>query len=896
MKLYSAKSIVVSLLFVFLILSKSQAQSVDFSKQIESFSHLNDTSDSFSFLLGGGTSTKGVNQNNDKASAGTYTVPYDCLLVIAMKGGDGAGGSGSAGGSGAIINATYVVKAGDILYYAIGYSSAPGYNSSGGGGSTGMYLNDTLLMVAGAGGGGDNTSGTSGLGGNSVISGDNGTGTNPGLGGNFGSGGYTGSGDPSNPNSAGAGGGLNSSGQNSPTSGEGIGGEGSDLDLSNGISLALGGSRGASGGSEGGNGFTGGGGSGSFYSGGGGGYSGGGSAGSTGRAGGGGSYLNSSLDCFVSGTITPGIDGGGGSAYNYGSNGYINLTLSKDFDNDRVANTSDVDDDNDGIVDSEECIPFSSSINISDADSVTFTLPSGKLNTILDIYSLDNSFHILVNGVDLAGEIQFTVTSTGNVVKFDDGFGYDQNGTPTIWSMGGAATDVDIRLQINQAGDLTLSGVKSAAGTLQNLNFTTTPTQAIWKIGSSNTITLKQDIDGPTFLTGDIYTTTCDTDGDDLSNHWDLDSDNDGIEDNIEAMSTLSYISKSGNDTDADGLDDQYDTDNFGVGITLYDKDSDGIYDFLDSDTDGDGHADWIEGYDDDMHGASVNGDALNDLILRADNFISAGGNSSFYDNTIDSDSDKIPDWIEDTDLDLIPNFLDFDSPFFFDSNANGLIDLFDPLTFGVKSSLPDRDLDGEPDWRDTDNGTTLPITLISFETQKSDDIVVLTWITLTEINNDYFTIEKSRDGFNFIEVGKVNGAGNSSDRLTYRLIDETPYKGVSYYRLKQTGFNGDFWYSDLRVINFGKSDLVRETKLYPNPTNGEELNMVLLSSGSGELVLTIRTVNGQLINTSRINLENISDIFQIELLKGNKLSKGTYLITYTLNEDVVGSKQFIVR
>lgn len=896
MNLYSAKSIVVLLLFVFLILSKLQAQPVDLSKQIESFPHLNDTSDSFSIFFGGGINSKGVIQNNDKASAGIYTIPYDCLLSIAMKGGDGAGGSGSAGGSGATINATYVVKAGDILYYAIGYSSAPGSYSSGGGGSTGMYLNDTLLMVAGAGGGGDNTSGTFGLGGNTVISGDNGTGTNPGLGGNFGSGGYTGTGDISNPNSAGAGGGLNSSGQNSPTSGEGIGGEGSDLNLSDGISLALGGSRGASGGSAGGNGFTGGGGSGLYYSGGGGGYSGGGSAGSSGRAGGGGSYLNSSLDWFVSGTITPGADGGGGSIGNYGSNGFLSLTLYTDSDKDRVANSFDVDDDNDGIKDIDECIPFSSAVGIYDGDSVIFTLPSGNLNTTLDIYSLDNSFHLIVNGVDLAGEIQFYVSGLGNVVTFNDGLGYDQGGTPSIWTLGGTATEIDVKLQISVTGDLSLSGAKTAGGTLQNLNFAIAPTKAIWNISSSNTITLKQDIDGPTFLIGDIYTTTCDTDGDGILNHFDLDSDNDGIEDNIEAMSTISYSPLSGNDTDKDGLDDQYDTDNSGEAIVLYDKDSDGIYDFLDSDTDGDGHADWIEGYDDDMHGASVNGDALNDLMLRADNFINAGGNSSYYDNSVDSDSDEIPDWLEDSDMDLIPNFLDHDSPYFYDSNANGLIDLFDPLSFGAKSTLPDRDLDGEPDWRDVDNATTLPITLLTFDAEEKLDNVLLTWITLTEINNDYFTIEKSRDGFNFIEVGKVDGAGNSSDRLTYRLIDKTPYKGVSYYRLKQTDFNGDFWYSDLRVINFGKSDLLREIKLYPNPTNGEELNMVLLSSGIGELVLTIRTVNGQLINTSRINLESISDNFQIELLKGNKLSKGTYLITYTLNEEVVGSKQFIVR
>ena len=91
-----------------------------------------------------------------------------------------------------------------------------------------------------------------------------------------------------------------------------------------------------------------------------------------------------------------------------------------------------------------------------------------------------------------------------------------------------------------------------------------------------------------------------------------------------------------------------------------------------------------------------------------------------------------------------------------------------------------------------------LPVLLSSFTATVNNDKVFLDWTTQTETNNKYFTIERSADGVNFNLSGKVNGAGNSANTNTYRLIDYAPLPGINYYRLSQTGNDGTYclsWY-----------------------------------------------------------------------------------------------------
>ncbi len=109
----------------------------------------------------------------------------------------------------------------------------------------------------------------------------------------------------------------------------------------------------------------------------------------------------------------------------------------------------------------------------------------------------------------------------------------------------------------------------------------------------------------------------------------------------------------------------------------------------------------------------------------------------------------------------------------------------------------------------------TLPINLLSFKAKKMKDKVELSWKTSSEINNNYFTIEKSIDGYMYQEIGRVSGAGNSSQILNYSFFDDNPFRGVTYYRLSQTDYNGESETFPVVAIEFNDSKPVVKTILY---------------------------------------------------------------------------------
>jgi hypothetical protein len=143
-----------------------------------------------------------------------------------------------------------------------------------------------------------------------------------------------------------------------------------------------------------------------------------------------------------------------------------------------------------------------------------------------------------------------------------------------------------------------------------------------------------------------------------------------------------------------------------------------------------------------------------------------------------------------------------------------------------------------------------LPIELLYFDAVLEDDGVHLSWETASEVNNDYFTIEKSVDGTNWEIFETVKGAGNSSFAIPYHRLDRKPYYGLSYYRLKQTDFDGKFEY-------FGPISIVNEPKfvVYPNPANDlvnivssfENLPLKVLNSLGEEIFVSVVAENGKL-------------------------------------------------
>lgn len=119
--------------------------------------------------------------------------------------------------------------------------------------------------------------------------------------------------------------------------------------------------------------------------------------------------------------------------------------------------------------------------------------------------------------------------------------------------------------------------------------------------------------------------------------------------------------------------------------------------------------------------------------------------------------------------------------------------------------------------------GNVLPVELLFFHATPGNDGVDLSWATATELNNSYFTIERSRDAANFEPIQRVDTKafnGNSNSRLDYTAVDANPYTGTSYYRLRQTDINGQSTYSNIVSVNLGGQQQQR-IAVYPNPSSG---------------------------------------------------------------------------
>lgn len=112
-----------------------------------------------------------------------------------------------------------------------------------------------------------------------------------------------------------------------------------------------------------------------------------------------------------------------------------------------------------------------------------------------------------------------------------------------------------------------------------------------------------------------------------------------------------------------------------------------------------------------------------------------------------------------------------------------------------------------------------LPIELLSFKAFKDNKDIKLEWITLTETNNDFFTILKSQNGLSFDELDKIDGKGTTTIAHKYNYIDYYPYSGYNYYKIKQTDYNGDYSYSNVETVYYNEK--YEFISIYPNPTYG---------------------------------------------------------------------------
>lgn len=177
-------------------------------------------------------------------------------------------------------------------------------------------------------------------------------------------------------------------------------------------------------------------------------------------------------------------------------------------------------------------------------------------------------------------------------------------------------------------------------------------------------------------------------------------------------------------------------------------------------------------------------------------------------------------------------------------------------------------------------NYNPLPITLTSFTAQQSGNSVVLNWATATEKNNDHFTIERTADGINYEAIATVQGAGNSDVELSYSTTDNNPLSGTSYYRLRQTDYDGDSKTYGPIAVNFipqtGSSFEVQN--LYPNLfTTGFKVS--LICDNSVDLNMELVNMSGVIVKQGTIHCAQGDNQYDFSNVAG--LGKGLYIAVF---------------
>jgi len=335
-------------------------------------------------------------------------------------------------------------------------------------------------------------------------------------------------------------------------------------------------------------------------------------------------------------------------------------------------------------------------------------------------------------------------------------------------------------------------------------------------------------------------------DGTGRANVYDIDSDDDGIPDNVEGMSTASYQLPSGSDSDADGIDNTYDdyVGFGGKGISINNQDGDAYPDYIDNDTDGDGLIDRIEGND------------FNFNKMPDDNVTLTG---------LDTDDDGLDDRFDNN------NSSPKGTSAYMGNGGTLSGDVSPGSITVVQRSVPAQT---ERDWRIVEY--VLNCDFINLKASLLNDITTLRWSVICQQQVSDFIIERSVDGILFIPVKTIGGTNSLNEIRNFITSDNISQLAGSkiYYRIKAIGLNGRNKYSNtVFVVKNGKQNSI---EVFPNPVK-QNMQVMLYSSSAENVELLIYTNAGALIWKASEKLSKGSNALSISAT--SQWPNGAYLL-----------------
>jgi len=182
-------------------------------------------------------------------------------------------------------------------------------------------------------------------------------------------------------------------------------------------------------------------------------------------------------------------------------------------------------------------------------------------------------------------------------------------------------------------------------------------------------------------------------------------------------------------------------------------------------------------------------------------------------------------------------------------------------------------------------NSGTLPVELLFFKALSTTSQIKLSWATASELNSDYFQIEKSSDGLSYETLLQVTAQGNSTSRVDYETYDEKPKIGKSYYRLKEIDVDGKEIIYQVVLVEFTG---VRNTSVYPNPLrNGESITLELNFVPEYPMEVSVFDLSGKTIERQMLSKSSLTMPVQ--------LNTGMYILK-VISPEYNSTSKFVVQ
>lgn len=507
------------------------------------------------------------------------------------------------------------------------------------------------------------------------------------------------------------------------------------------------------------------------------------------------------------------------NAYVFPCNGGLRA---EDFDGDGIPNYLDLDSDNDGIPDIVES---------GGAD----TNNDGRVDGFVD--NERNGFHspyitspIITTGADINSDGKADSWPVDNL---------DRQGLPNLYDLDSDGDGITDAVESGLIGRSGTNGTVAGGGGIisgTRINGWANTVQGLASLNLNNS-----DSHGnPDYL--------------------DIDSDNDGITDNVEAQATSSYVVPTLTDSDGDGIADIYEsavqqTAFGGNGLTPFDFDGDGTPDYRDTDTDNDGAPDRNEG----------------DRNLPFRTITQATINAG-----TDTDGDGLMDVFDNVNITTLAPADLFKNVTMGNMGPGGNFE--GPTPTGSLIGLQQSNPMADRDWR---NLSILPLNIIAFNVVYDKPFGNLTWKVENEIQTSHYEIEYSENGVNFKRLAVQNAV--NAGTFTYNYVHNLSNynSNIIYYRIKQVDKDGKVYFTDIKSI---KLTLNKITAVYPNPFESL-ININYHSTNNGNVNIKIFSTDGKLIYAKTTGVNNGINSLQVTGLE--KLSSGNYILLIENGRDV---------